>query len=417
MPRKEKAEIFKVKSCRICGNKNLLTFLQLGPMPIPNGFLEDWQLNSPEKSYPLDISFCDQCGITQLAHVISPEIMFQNYVYVPSTSTTMVTHFSSLAKDIVKKADLKPHDLVIDIGSNDGTLLKSFKSSGMKVLGIDPAKNLAQKASQDGIKTLNKLFTKKIAQNIKSNFGPAKVITATNVVAHVNDLHDFFEGIKLLLAKDGLFLAEFPYFIDLMEKVEFDTFYHEHLSYLSITPLVHLAKLHGISLLDIRRIPIHGGSIRMIASTKSSNNNNNNVQNLLKYEQKKGILNPQTYLRFRKKVDTIRHNLVHLLWKLKLKDKRLAGYGASAKGNVLLNYCRIGPETLDYIVDSIPYKQGKFTPGMHIPIYPESKLSQDMPHYALILAWNFADEIIKKQNNYLKRGGKFIVTIPSLKII
>lgn len=417
MPQDSSREIFKVESCRICQSKDLFTFLQLGPTPIPNGFLRKGQLNMPEKFYPLDVCFCQKCTMVQLAHVVSPEVMFKNYLYIPSTSSTMTDHFTNLAQTLIQESKLTPSDLVIDIGSNDGTLLKAFKSQGIKILGIDPAKNLALKANAQGIKTIAALFNKNIAKSLKSDYQKPKIITATNVIAHVDNLHDFFEGVSLLLEKDGLFVAEFPYFLDLLKKVQFDTIYQEHLSYLSLTPLTTLLNSHGFNLTSVLKIPVHGGSLRIFATKSKTFKKNSHIANLLAKEQTVGIKDIRTYLKFRSKVDKIRHNLVQLLWELRLKNKRVVGYGASAKGNIMLNYCRIGTETLDYIVDSIPYKQGKYTPGMHIPIFAESKLIADQPDYAILLAWNFKEEIIKKHNLYRNRGGKFIVTIPQLEII
>lgn len=409
-------EVFKLEACRACNSSRLMTFLQLGPTPVPNGFLEAHHRHKAEKFYPLDVCLCQDCGLVQLAHVVSPKVMFKNYVYIPSTSETMRNHFDSLARQAVKKVAAKDESLVVDIGSNDGTLLKSFRNLKMKTLGIDPAENLAKKANMEGITTICALFTKELASKIKKKYGKSLIITATNVVAHVHDLHNFLEGIKTLLLDSGLFIAEFPYLIDLIEKVEFDTIYQEHLSYFSITPLEKILKKHDLYLINVKRLSVHGGSIRVFIS-KSDKSRSIAVKKLLQYESNKGILDPKTYLRFRRKVDRVRHELVQLLWKLRLKNKQIVGYGASAKGNIILNYCRIGPETLDYIVDSIPYKQGKFTPGMHIPIFPESRLLKDKPDYTLLLAWNFADEIIKKQNEYRKRGGKFILAIPKLTIV
>lgn len=411
-----KKEVFKLENCRACGSSNLLLFLQLGPTPVPNGFLKAHHRHKAEKFYPLDICFCRDCGLVQLAHVVSPQVMFKNYVYIPSTSETMRSHFGKLAANAIKKTNAKEQDLVVDIGSNDGTLLKSFRLKKMKILGIDPAENLVKKANQEGIKTICALFSRQLAKEIKKEYGPARIITATNVVAHIHDLHDFLEGIKLLLSDEGLFISEFPYLVDLIEKVEFDTIYQEHLSYFSITPFEKLLGKHKLNLMDVQRLPIHGGSVRVFISGRPAKASSR-VRKLLQTEKQKGILRPQTYLKFRRKVDKVRHELVQLLWGLRLKNKQIVGYGASAKGNIILNYCRIGPETLDYIVDSISYKQGKFTPGMHIPIFPEEKLLKDQPDYTLLLAWNFASEIIKKQAEYRKRGGKFIFAIPKLTIV
>lgn len=410
-----KKEVVKLDNCRACNSSDLLLFLQLGPTPVPNGFLKAHHRHKAERFYPLDVCFCKKCGLVQLAHVVSPKIMFKNYVYVPSTSQTMRDHFSFLVRQALKKTKAQEGDLILDIGSNDGTLLKAFKLHKVKILGVDPAENLARKANQEGVPTKCALFTKDLAKEIKKEYGSAKIVTATNVVAHIHDLHDFLEGIKILLSDKGLFIAEFPYLIDLIEKAEFDTIYQEHLSYFSITPFVKLLKKHGLILIDIQRLPVHGGSVRVFISKKGVNSLE--VKKLMQLEKRRKLLSPETYLKFRRKVDKVRHELVQYLWNLRLKGKRIVGYGASAKGNVMLNYCRIGPETLDYIVDSISYKQGKFTPGMHIPIYPELKLLEDQPDYTLLLAWNFADEIIKKQAEYRKRGGKFILAIPKLTIV
>lgn len=409
-------EVFQLEVCRACGSSDLLLFLQLGPTPVPNGFLKSHHRHKAEKFYPLDVSFCRDCGLVQLAHVVSPKVMFKNYVYIPSTSETMRKHFANLAKEAVKKAGTKEGDLVVDIGSNDGTLLKSFKALGARVLGVDPAENLAKKANQEGIKTVCGLFTLEQAKKIRKKEGAAKIITGTNVVAHVHDLHDFLEGIKVLLSDDGIFICEFPYLVDLIERNEFDTIYQEHLSYFSISPFEKLLKKHNLNLFAVEKLKVHGGSVRVFVSKKTIKQDRE-VKRFLETEEKKGILNAETYLKFRRKVERVRHELVQLLWDLRLKKKRIVGYGASAKGNIILNYCRIGPETLDCIVDSISYKQGKFTPGMHIPIYPENKLLEDQPDYTLLLAWNFADEIIKKQKEYRKRGGKFILALPKLTVV
>ncbi|QQG43474.1 MAG: class I SAM-dependent methyltransferase [Candidatus Daviesbacteria bacterium] len=411
-----KPEVLQVDNCRACDNKNLTTFLQLGPTPIPNGFLEASELNQAEKFYPLDVSFCGECGMVQLGHVVDPNVMFKNYVYVPSTSTTMVQHFGELATDATQRVNLETGDLVVDIGSNDGTLLKAFKRYGATILGVDPATNLATLANEQGVPTINELFDKNLALSIRSQHGPARVISATNVVAHVHNLHDFFEGVHDLLADNGKLVMEFPYLVNLIEGGEFDTIYQEHLSYLSINPLQKLLAQHGLNLTSPRLIDIHGGSIRVFA-TKSKPESDDGVTAFITTEREKGMLDLETYSRFQMDVNRVRHDLVEALWSLRFADRKVVGYGASAKGNILTNYCRIGVESLPYIVDSIPYKQGKYTPGMHIPIYPEDQLLEDQPDYALLLAWNFADEIVQKQGTFQKRGGKFIRPIPVLKVI
>lgn len=411
-----KKDTFRIRECRICQHKNLFTFLQLGPTPLPNGFLKSNELDKSEVFYPLEVCFCPKCTLVQLAHVVSPKLMFKNYIYIPSSSKTMNIHFEKLAEEAINKTGANSSDLVVDIGSNDGTLLKFFKKNKIKILGVDPASNLSRKANSEGIETLNAYFSKKIAVKIKNSKQKAKIITATNVIAHIHDLSSLMENIKILLADNGLFIAEFPYLLNLLEKSEFDTIYQEHLSYFSITAFSTLLKKHGLNIVDIKPIPVHGGSLRVFVSKKNQNNTEV-LKKFLRLEKDTQIANPETYIKFRKKVNKNRFDLVQLLSNLILKEKTIVGYGASAKGNILLNYCRIGPETLNFIVDSISYKHGKFTPGMHIPIYSEKKLLEFQPNFVLLLAWNFKDEILLKTQEYRKRGGKIIITVPKLKII
>ncbi len=413
----KRKEISEVKTCRICGNNNLLEFFSLGAMPPPNLFPKKTGDLKNEPFYPLDVYFCQNCGLVQLKHVVNPDIMFRDYIYITAASNTMVEHFGRLAGELVQKFKLGPDLLVIDIGSNDGTLLAHFKELGTKTLGIDPAENLVGVAAEKGVEQLPLLFTNQIAKKVRQKYGKAKVITATNVFAHVNDIHDFVRGLKTLLADDGVFIAEFPYLVDLLEKGELDTIYHEHLSYFAIRPLLTLFEEHDLELFDVRRVSVHGGSIRLYVRQGGKKTIPASVKKLLRLEAKMAMENSGPYLDFAKKAYTKRRNLVEFLSDLKAKGKRIVGYGAAAKGNILLNFCNIGPETLDYIVDAIPDKQGRITPGTHIPVYPEAKLLETMPDYTLLLAWNFADEILKKNKEYRKRGGKFILVVPKIKIV
>jgi D-mycarose 3-C-methyltransferase len=408
---------FKSTQCRICNTKNLHTFLSLGSMPIPNGFFGQSQLKDKEIQYPLEACVCTNCWLVQLTHTIPASIMFKNYLYIPSTSTTMLSHFKTFAEETIDKFKLKHFDLVIDIGSNDGTLLGYFKDQEIKVLGIDPASNLAQVARLKGIDTIDDFFTSTLARQIALKYGKAKVITATNVVAHIDNLHDMCKGVDELLDKNGVFICEFPYVVDLIDKNEFDTIYHEHLSYFAIKPLITLFERYDFSIFDIKRTSIHGGSIRVYVDRKKSKYKQKKIVNeFIKQEELKKMNKLNTYEDFARRVKVIKRDLVDYLKKQKEQGKKIVGYGASAKGNVLLNYCEITTSLLDYIVDSISYKQGLFTPGTHIPIYPESRLNKDMPDYVLLLAWNFADEILRKQITYREHGGQFIITIPYLRI-
>jgi len=386
-------------------------------MPIPNGFLKKEELKNKEPYYPLGVYVCESCWLVQLTHVIPAEIMFKNYLYIPSTSSTMLSHFKEMADELIKTFSLKQHDLVVDIGSNDGTLLGYFKEQEMKVLGIDPATNLVQVSRLKGIDTWDEFFTSKLAKKVVKEKGKAKIITATNVVAHIHNICDLCEGVKLLLDNNGIFVMEFPYLLDLIDKNEFDTIYHEHLSYFSITPLVKLFGKHNLRIIDIKKMPVHGGSIRVyVAKTNSKHKQKSAVKDFLHNEVLKKIDKRSIYDDFARRVKVIKRDLVDYLKDLKKQGKKVIGYGAAAKGNVLLNYCGIKTNLLDYIVDSISYKQGRYTPGTHIPIYPELRIEKDMPDYVLLLAWNFADEILKKQVKYRERGGQFIITIPYLRI-
>ena len=408
---------YKISKCRICNSSKLERFLKLGPMPIPNGFLSRKELKKKEEYYPLNVCVCKNCWLVQLTHTIPPGIMFKNYVYIPSTSQTMIEHFRSLSQELIKTIDLTKKDLVIDVGSNDGTLLGFFKEEEISVLGIDPATNLARLSELKGIHTVNDFFGSKLSRKLVKDYGYAKVITATNVVAHIHDLNDLMKGISELLHKEGLFVMEFPYLVDLFQKNEFDTVYHEHLSYFSLYPLLTLFKKHDFFIVNVKRVPVHGGSLRVYVAKKNSHHRQSKrVKEFILQEKLRKFDRKSTYEEFSRRVKVIKRDLVSYLKRLKKERKTIVGYGASAKGNVLLNYCKIGTETIDYIVDSIPFKQGKYTPGTHIPIFPEGKLEKEMPDYTLLFAWNFTDEILRKQQSYREKGGQFIITIPYLRI-
>lgn len=404
-----------VKKCRICSSRLPAPFLSLGSMPAPNRFPAKEELKNNEPGYPLSVSVCSDCWLVQLQKVVPPQIMFKNYVYIPSTSTTMQAHFKKMSRTVTKKFNLKKQDLVLDIGSNDGTLLTFFKEQGLRVLGVDPASNLSLVARLKGIDTIEGFFNSNLAEKITKQFGHPKIITATNVLAHVSGLHDFVEGIKILIKKNGCFIAQFPYLVDLLEKTQFDTIYHEHLSYFSLKPLIRLLDSHNLKIFDAQKEEVHGGSLTVYISNKNSPYSvGPGVKELVRREDLKKLGEIKTYDDFARRAKKIKSDLVNFLVKLKKNGKRIAGYGAAAKGNVLLSFCHLDNKTIDYIVDSISFKQGRFTPGTHIPIYPESFLEKDMPDYTLLLAWNFAGEILKKQINYISKGGKFIFAHPNL---
>ena len=407
----------KLTQCRICGNRKLTRFLPLGKIPLPNGFLKPVDLKKDEPKYPLNVGICASCGLVQLMQIVNPEVMFRNYVYIPSTSKTRMNNFAQIASSARERFTVDQNSLVIDIGSNDGSLLSYFKGYGIKVLGIDPATNLAKIAELKGIDTINDFVSVDLAKKIRRNQGPAKMITATNVVAHINDLHDLFRAVEVMLANDGVFICEFPYLRDLIENNQFDTIYHEHLSYFSIKPLQVLITQVGLEFLDIERTPIDGGSLRVYLRKKQKISPDiPKIKNLIKEEEEIGLYSPQTLHAFASRVRKLRTKLRAKLKSIKSRNKTIAAYGAAAKGNILLNYCKIGTSLIDFAVDSTPYKQGLYMPGSHIRIFPEAEIMKRMPDYTLVLAWNFAKEIIDKEKKYVVRGGKFIIPVPEVTI-
>jgi len=408
----------KLERCRICKNKKLEKILDLGEMPLANAFLDKNQLSQKEISYPLRVVWCKSCGLLQIDEIVPPEILFRNYVYVSGTSEALRKHFEGLATEVVTNFKLNSESLVIDIGSNDGTLLKEFKKIGAKVIGVEPALNISKIAQEEGITTVNDFFSENIAKKIIKDNGKADAITATNVIAHTNDLDKLLKGVSHLLKDEGIFVIEVPYLVDLLEKVEFDTIYHEHLSYFALRPIKIFFDEHDFKIIDIKRVKIHGGTIRVFVSKKKSRYNvNENVNQLVSLEIKKGLNEVTAYRKFAERVEKLKEDLVSLLQKLKSENKKVIGYGAAAKGNTLLNYYHIGPELIEFIADLSPMKQNKFTPGTHIPVYNPKQIYEAKPDYMLILAWNFADEIMKQQSRFKEIGGRFIIPVPEVKIV
>lgn len=411
-------QVFKLSQCRICKNDKLTKVISLGKTPPANAFLKKSELGLPEPFFPLHVNFCPICRQLQLSHIVSPELLFRNYVYVSSTSPVFVSHFEEYAKDVFKSLKLKKVDLVLDIGSNDGILLKPFRKLGARVLGVDPARKIAREASKNGIQTIPDFFDQKVAKKIVKKYGLVKLICANNVFAHINNLDEIIAAVLSLLSKDGVFIIEAPYLVVFLQKNLFDTIYHEHLSYFSVKPLVALFKRHNMKVFDVWETSSHGGSIRVFVSReKSKYKVKKSVPKLLKKEELLGLDNLQTYLKFAKKIKQNRVKLIALLKKLKTQGKRIVGFGAPAKGNTLLNYFKIGPEVLDYIVDDSKYKQNLFTPGTHIPVLSPTRILKDKPDYVFILAWNFAGPIMDKLSDYKKVGGHFIIPVPEPAIL
>jgi hypothetical protein len=387
-------------------------------MPLANSLLKKEQLNSPEPLFPLDVYFCNECGLVQLTYVVPPEILFKNYVYVTGISDTMREHFAQFAKEIVENFNLSSDSLIVDIGGNDGTFLKEFKRFNVKTLNVEPATNIAKLSEESGIETVNDFWSDETAVRIKKEMGPAKVILGTNVFAHVNDLDGFLRGVNSLLDDGGIFVIEVPYLGDLIKNREFDTIYHEHLSYFAISPLMTLFKKFNMEIFDIKRVGVHGGSIRVyVGRVSKSLKVSESVPNLLEVEKGLKLNSLDTYIKFATEIKEMKDKLLEILRKLRSEGKKIVGYGAPAKGTVLLNYFGISADILDYTVDRTTLKQGLYVPGVRIPIFPPEKLLEDKPDYVLILVWNIADEIMKQQQKYKELGGRFIIPVPEIKII
>ncbi len=407
-------------ACRSCGSSVLQAVLSLGRTPLANSLLTADQLDRPEPVYPLELVFCAACGLVQITETVAPEVLFREYVYFSSFSDALLQHARTLAERLIDARRLDRSSCVIEIASNDGYLLQFYQRRGIPVLGIEPARNVAQVArEQRGIPTLSEFFDEALARRLRHDEGPADVIHAHNVLAHVAELNGVVAGITALLAEDGVAVIEVPYVKDLIDHCEFDTIYHEHLCYFSLSALDRLFARHRLVIHDVERLPIHGGSLRLFASRAegSGGRRGTAVQALLDEEVCWGVDTLAFYRGFAARVERLKEALRGTLAGLKRNGNRIAAYGASAKGSTLLNYFGLGRETLDFVVDRSTYKQGHYTPGTHLPIYAPEKLLETMPQYVLLLTWNFADEVLAQQAEYRKRGGKFIFPVPEVRVV
>jgi SAM-dependent methyltransferase len=390
--------------------------LSLGRTPLANSLLTASQLNEHEPTYPLELAFCPACTLLQITESVAPEQLFSDYIYFSSFSDTMVQHAERLVQQLIAQRELSERKLVVEIASNDGYLLQFYRGSGIPVLGIEPAQNIAAVAQEKfGIPTLCEFFTLELARRLRNEGRRADVIHAHNVLAHVPDLNGFVAGMRELLADRGVIVIEVPYAVPMLDRCEFDTIYHEHLCYFSVTALNQLFLRHGLTLSHVESVPIHGGSLRLLVTHKKAASRQ--VASQLEQEQRWGIREIGTYQGFANRVARLSETLQTLLAELRRKGKRIAAYGASAKGSTLLNHANLPPGTLEYVVDRSTVKQGRYTPGTHLPIFAPHRLVEDMPEFALLLTWNFAGEILRQQEEYRRRGGKFILPVPDVQVI
>jgi SAM-dependent methyltransferase len=405
-------------ACRFCGRPLALTFADLGVQPLANSYVEPADLQKAETFYPLHVFVCEGCWLVQLPEVASPEAIFSDYAYFSSYSESWLRHAQRYAEAMIPRFGLGPESLVVEIASNDGYLLRFFKEQGVPVLGVEPAANVARAAEELGIPTVVRFFGTGLARELAAGERRADLLVGNNVLAHVPDLNDFVQGLATLLAPGGVLTMEFPHLLRLMEEDQFDTIYHEHFSYFSLSAARRVFAHHGLTVVDVEELSTHGGSLRLFARhTEGADQPSERVVELLEREQAAGLETPAPYQAFAERVRRVKRQLLRFLVEAREQGRTIVGYGAPAKGNTLLNYCGIGPDFLDYTVDRSPHKQGRFLPGTRVPILGPDRIRETRPDYVLILPWNLKDEIMEQMADVRSWGGQFVVAIPEVRVL
>jgi SAM-dependent methyltransferase len=404
--------------CRSCGDGNLAPILSLGDVPLANALRSRDELETPEARFPLDLVFCRSCSLVQITETVPPQQLFGDYPYFTSFSDTAVSQAAALVRREIEERRLDRSSLAAEVASNDGYLLQFYAQAGIPVLGIEPATNVAQAAAARGVRTVCRFFGGEVATELAAEFGRADIIHANNVLAHVADLNGVLQGLRRFVADYGVIVVEVPYVRDMIDHVEFDTVYHEHLCYFSLTALTTLFSRHGLIIHDVERLQIHGGSLRIFGGVYgAAPEPSARVKTLLEEEAQVGINRVEFYRGFAGRVEQLKKDLVALIGTLRESGQRIAAYGASAKGTTLLNYFGIGSAELEFVADRSTVKQGRYTPGTNLPIRPPEVLLEERPDYVLLLTWNFAEEILRQQAAYRQQGGKFIIPIPELQVV
>ena len=405
--------------CRFCNESLEISFVDLGLSPLSNSFLKEPELKNKEKLYPLHAYICKKCLLVQLEEFEKPESIFSEYAYFSSYSKTWLEHAKNYSELMIRKLELNEYSQVIEIASNDGYLLQFFKDKGIPILGIEPAVNVAKVAQKNNIPTISKFFGIKTAKELADKKIFADLLIGNNVLAHVPDVNDFVEGMKVILKKQGMITMEFPHILQLIQNNQFDTIYHEHFSYFSFYTVQKIFSHHKLRIFDVEELSTHGGSLRIYVKHEEDETKDitNNVKILNQKEIEFGCNNIQNYKKFQEIVDKIRKDVRNFFIQVKNEKKKIVGYGAPAKGNTLLNYCKINDDLMEFTVDLSEHKQGMFLPGTHIPIYNQDKIKETKPDYVFILPWNLKDEIMTQLQYIREWGGKFVVPIPEVKIL
>ncbi len=408
------SELFQ---CRSCGSKRGELVLDLGLQPLANNLLRPADLSQPEPRFPLRVFVCPDCWLLQITDLVPPVELFSEYLYFSSFSDTMLRHAREATERYLREFALGPSSRVVEVASNDGYLLQNFQRAGVPCLGIEPAANIAKVAREKGIETWTEFFGLALARRLVAERGPADLVLGNNVFAHAPDTNDFVAGLKALLQPIGRVVLEFPHGLELLEKTEFDTIYHEHVFYFTLTALRPLFARHELEIFHVERLAIHGGSLRIFAGHTGAHAVTDSVAAQLATEHAGGVADRVRYTQFAEQVAAIRTALRQQLTDLRAQGKRIAAYGASAKGSTLLNYCGLGREILDFVADRSTYKQGRLTPGTHLTIVAAEELAARQPDYTLLLTWNFAEEILHQQQAYRDAGGRFILPVPEVRVV
>ena len=408
----------KASTCRFCGNPLNRTFIDLGTSPPSNSYLRAADLPKSEMFHPLHAYVCESCFLVQLEEFETPEQIFSDYAYFSSYSESWLRHSATYCAAVSARFGLDADSQVIEIASNDGYLLRNFVQAGIRVLGIEPAANVAKVAQEAGIPTLIAFFGRETARRLVGDGVRADLLVANNVMAHVPNLNDFVGGMKIALAPEGVVTVEFPHLLNLMREVQFDTIYHEHFSYFSFLTASAVFAAHGMRLFDVEKLSTHGGSLRIYGChADASHAISENVAALIDEERAAGLDDIAAYNGFERRVRAVKRSVLSFLIEAQENGKTVVAFGAAAKGSTLLNYCGVGPEMIDYVVDSNPHKQGLYLPGSRIPIYAPERIRETRPAYVLILPWNLADEITRKYAFISEWGGKFVTPIPEIRIV